>query len=956
MGGRAGHMMHLYDNPNLTFGQIRDIFNKASKGELIGTEKTDGQNLFVSYSVRGKEARAVRNKSEALRGGLDPEALAKKFSDRGDLTKTFVESFDAFERAVKSLPIEDQLELFGPDANNFYNAEIMNPSSANVINYDTKSLVIHRVGHEQRDKHTDKIEPLQNPELVKKLENALESMQDAQAEDDYGIQVNAMKNLGALTSDKPLDRALSRLSSFMEANRLDDKSTVGDYIVETLNSQIEKFLPDLNEETKQLLLGRMLGQKGVSITQVLSQIPKEAESTRSAIRELVEDGKFMIKTAIYPLEDIVHDFSVEMLRGLESAFILDNKKEVRRLKDEVALAIQVIEDSGNEEAMEILSRQMKKLKKVNKVSTATEGFVFDYDGNTYKFTGNFAPVNQILGLFKYGRGNVPPLRKVNEEEGDAELEVKKADIALLPGSFKPPHRGHLSLADRYSDLADKVVILISNPQSERSIRSLSSGDIIAPEMAKEIWEIYLENAGLNNVEVMISPSPSPVGAVYDYLDSLVANDQTADVIVGASTKGDDQKGRYEDIEKYQGTNVSVVSSPMEPLGVDDTVLSASDMRVAIDELDIDTLEKYFLPSGVSPEMIVSIIKSQNPDPLEGEELEEISAAPSVGGYAGNDRKKKRISGMIQREDIMFEIKLRELIRKRIIQSMNENKKEGMIFINKNQNRILDKYHSEYVLRKCIRQMILKEKTEPTPHSNTGINQLSDLLKKVVPILSVGYKSLTTDQAQRTSYRSHIINAVINSLAPAQAEANIDNPEAAEELEEVDINIEDETALADDKFIDIDPAPAAEEEEESFQTLAGQDLTGRNIALKDFDRIERIILDAYDVLGDQKDQDLFYDYLLTNLKLYFDKFESELSATEPEPTTDEYESEKAEEEELPQETPAELEGGEEELTLQEVESEKQRKWAHWQRGLKKGDKRKKLTNDEAEEFIASSAHK
>jgi hypothetical protein len=60
---------------------------------------------------------------------------------------------------------------------------------------------------------------------------------------------------------------------------------------------------------------------------------------------------------------------------------------------------------------------MSKLKDVEGVSTAAEGFVFDYDGVTYKFTGNFAPMNQLLGLFKYGRGNVPPLQKLDEDVG-----------------------------------------------------------------------------------------------------------------------------------------------------------------------------------------------------------------------------------------------------------------------------------------------------------------------------------------------------------------------------------------------------------------------------------------------------------------------------------------------------------------------------------------------------------
>jgi hypothetical protein len=32
-----------------------------------------------------------------------------------------------------------------------------------------------------------------------------------------------------------------------------------------------------------------------------------------------------------------------------------------------------------------------------------EGIVFTYGGNTYKLTGSFAPVNQLLGAYKYSR-------------------------------------------------------------------------------------------------------------------------------------------------------------------------------------------------------------------------------------------------------------------------------------------------------------------------------------------------------------------------------------------------------------------------------------------------------------------------------------------------------------------------------------------------------------------------
>ena len=49
MGGVAGGMAHLYNDPSLSFNDIKKILSAASRGELEGTEKTDGYNT-VSYT------------------------------------------------------------------------------------------------------------------------------------------------------------------------------------------------------------------------------------------------------------------------------------------------------------------------------------------------------------------------------------------------------------------------------------------------------------------------------------------------------------------------------------------------------------------------------------------------------------------------------------------------------------------------------------------------------------------------------------------------------------------------------------------------------------------------------------------------------------------------------------------------------------------------------------------
>ena len=57
---------------------------------------------------------------------------------------------------------------------------------------------------------------------------------------------------------------------------------------------------------------------------------------------------------------------------------------------------------------EILKKVEYQLKRIEKLGgfekiVPIEGIVFTFKGNTYKLTGAFAPVNQLIGILKYGR-------------------------------------------------------------------------------------------------------------------------------------------------------------------------------------------------------------------------------------------------------------------------------------------------------------------------------------------------------------------------------------------------------------------------------------------------------------------------------------------------------------------------------------------------------------------------
>ena len=208
--------------------------------------------------------------------------------------------------------------------------------------------------------------------------------------------------------------------------------------------------------------------------------------------------------------------------------------------------------------------------------------------------------------------------------------------------------------------------------------------------------------------------------------------------------------------------------------------------------------------------------------------------------------------------------------------------------------------AELELQKMLTEVSTPD-VSPTPNKSTGINVLEELLKKIVPVLETDYKSLTTNEQQRKSFRSHIVNAVVKTLTPAIANNTADDSDNEEQppdevsdgLTEVEIDVVDDPV--DDKFIDIrtDAEKKAEEEEEQpderdeFASGTEGDETGRNMAYQSFKKIETAVIDSYELLSDPDDQELFYDYLIANLKLYFNKFEDELSGSVDEPSNQAY---------------------------------------------------------------------
>tara|TARA_E500000331_G_scaffold12874_1_gene11557 strand:+ start:2628 stop:4865 length:2238 start_codon:yes stop_codon:yes gene_type:complete len=620
-GGVAGHLSHLYDNRQLTANRMLKILSMASQGELVGTEKTDGFNIYLGF--RDGEARYARNKGDMQAGGRRMKDLVdREFAGGKQVKDVYLNAFGAFTDFINKLPPATQANIFGEDGSVFYNTEIQGPGANNVVTYDANVVSIHHGGHKRYNAETDTVEVVDAEANAKMLDKAIDSIEQDASGQSFSVKRTALLRLRKLTDDTDYRIVKAKI----EKAGFTGDMTIEEYLAMKILPRVKSMMPHLNPAVHQMMVDYILEKRDeegnkVKLNNIYKGFPLEQ---RRKIRKIVHKkegiaGK-LFKDSIWPLETAIHDFAVELLRGLESAYILDNNREVSRLRREVGSAVRAIQGYGGEgaeEARNVLAQQLQKIKHLDNIDSAVEGFVFTFDDQMYKFTGNFAPVNQILGLFKYGRGSVPAIaRGSNKPQELEELEEVPQNgpervVAILPGAFKPPHKGHFEMALHYAAVADVVKIYISRIAREG----------VDFETSKFVWNLYKEasnDPNASKIEVIGKPSEnaSPVGAAYEFVGNKLGDAMLAQpgdlVILAASSKADD-KGvpdfmRFKNGGQYFGhgvlggeedpnTGIPIPTLKNHFKIKSNEPLSARDLRKAIRENDSEVVRRY-LPEDV----------------------------------------------------------------------------------------------------------------------------------------------------------------------------------------------------------------------------------------------------------------------------------------------------------------------------------------------------------------------
>ena len=397
-GGAYGHMNHPFDTEiNLTFGQLKDIVNKALEGNLdLAREKTDGQALAVSWRdgrlVAARNKGHLKNKGE---GALDINGVAMKFAGRGELEKAYNFAMKDLTKAISKLSEKQKDKIFKGGAC-FMNLEVIYPTSVNVIPYGQALLIFHGT----MEYNVDGIAVGENQEAARTLAGMIKQV-NADVQSAYTISGPPINQLPKSKDLRSLKGSYnSKISKLQSKFKLKDNDGIADYHQAFWMDFVNKKSPTkLDNKTLMGLVKRWaFYDKSFRLDKKNLTDVKTMEWAKGIDKN---DHAKMAKDNIRPFEDIFLGIGADILSFMSSVLAANPDKAVRDMKKRLDKTIKDVKKSGDVKKINKLKMELQRLNAIggtNKI-VPNEGIVFVYGGKTFKLTGTFAPLNQILGLF-----------------------------------------------------------------------------------------------------------------------------------------------------------------------------------------------------------------------------------------------------------------------------------------------------------------------------------------------------------------------------------------------------------------------------------------------------------------------------------------------------------------------------------------------------------------------------
>lgn len=392
-GGGFGHLSNVYDM-DYSLAIMKKIISNAFTGKLeTVSEKTDGQNLMISW--KNNKLIAARNKGHLKNAGenaLDSEGVKAKFKGRGELLRAYTDVMNDLTVAFSTLT-DGEKEYFFQHGRQWISLEVMVPENENIVHYGVSEIRFHGTIHMDENGVADSPLNQSDGRYLEKLLKKHGSNQQSR----FTIKGLSKIKLTNFKNAKSLIKKHSdTLSKVWSKYGLKPKDTMSDYKRAYIKKNVLEKLKT-TQEVKDILLKRWVdNDKSIKITAIYKMDIKNKSVIQKADKSIGRAFGEMIA----PISNVFANVGVEVIKTISTLMTVNPDKSKSKIADAMWKSVKDIKASDNEGLKKTLAIQMKRLEAVGGINSVapTEGFTFFHNGELLKLTGSFSAINQITNL------------------------------------------------------------------------------------------------------------------------------------------------------------------------------------------------------------------------------------------------------------------------------------------------------------------------------------------------------------------------------------------------------------------------------------------------------------------------------------------------------------------------------------------------------------------------------
>jgi hypothetical protein len=404
-GGAAGHMAHPYDDHGLTFNEMKELVSRALEGRLdiesAVTEKTDGQNIQVTW--KDGQIGFARNKGTVI-NPMSVQELQDKFGGRGPISDAFGGAAEDLAEAFSKIN-PDELNRIFKNGRVFANMEIIYPATKNVISYNVAVLQFHNLVEYDDKANVVETDMTGGATLQRIIQDA-----NAHLQKTFSFIPPQKIKLGRVYDFEDQQSAFfNEINQLRQRYNLKETDRVTEYHKAWWNDIIQTKAKELGYDIPENILTALIyrwafNDKSTNISVLKKEITNpDFEAWVTEFDK--KDFKVYQKQNMEPFETIFLRLGAVVLKNAENFLAANPTESVQELKADLAQLIKELQVSEDPSTIKKLEHELRRIQRLGgfEAIIPSEGIVFVFGGHTYKLTGAFAPVNQLLGVLKYAR-------------------------------------------------------------------------------------------------------------------------------------------------------------------------------------------------------------------------------------------------------------------------------------------------------------------------------------------------------------------------------------------------------------------------------------------------------------------------------------------------------------------------------------------------------------------------